>query len=61
MLPPVLDVRDAMDADAAILHEEFRTEEMGEKGNIPTNVASHLQHLRAMLSEVSEGSSHRRA
>ena len=46
VLPHVLSVRAAMESDAPILHEELRTDELGEKGSIPTNVASHLQHLQ---------------
>ena len=46
VLPHVLNVRAAMESDAPILHEELRTDELGEKGSIPTNIASHLQHLQ---------------
>lgn len=46
VLPAVLDVRQAMKPDAPILHDEMRTDEMGKKGIVPTNVASHLQHLQ---------------
>jgi len=44
VLPPVLDVRAAMSSEAAILHEELRTDEMGQKGTEPSNVASRLRH-----------------
>jgi CO/xanthine dehydrogenase Mo-binding subunit len=45
ILPPVLDVRKAMhaDADSAILLDDMRTDEMGKKGDRPSNVASHYQ------------------
>ncbi len=46
MLRPVLDVREAMKADAPILHDTIRTDEMGQRGSVPTNVALHIQHLQ---------------
>lgn len=46
VLQPVIDVREAMQPDAPILHPELRTDELGEKGRTPTNVALHLQHSR---------------
>jgi xanthine dehydrogenase molybdenum-binding subunit len=49
VLPPVLDVRQAMRDDAPILLEELRTDEMGRKGDRHTNVASHLRHQRGDL------------
>ncbi|MBI1279552.1 MAG: molybdopterin-dependent oxidoreductase [Anaerolineaceae bacterium] len=45
VLPPVLDVREAMKPDAPILHDHLRTDEMGQKSSAPTNVALHIQHL----------------
>ena len=45
-LPPVLDVVKAMHGDAPILHQSLRTDEMGQKGEVPTNIASHLRHSR---------------
>ncbi len=41
ILPPVLDVRQAMRPDAPILLEELRTDELGQKGEQPTNIAAH--------------------
>ncbi|MFN8561539.1 MAG: hypothetical protein U0703_07950 [Anaerolineae bacterium] len=42
MLPPVLDVRDAMRPDAPILLDDLRTDEIGQKGSAHiTNDASH--------------------
>ena len=46
VLQPVLDVREAMKPDALILHDAIRTDEMGKKGTVPTNVAAHLQLLQ---------------
>ncbi|HEU0293304.1 MAG TPA: xanthine dehydrogenase family protein, partial [Anaerolineales bacterium] len=43
VLPPVLDVRKAMQPDAAILLEDLRTDELGKKGDAPTNIAAHSQ------------------
>ena len=43
VLPPVLVVRKAMLADSAILHEDMRTDELGKKGDVPSNVAAHYQ------------------
>src|SRR6185436_8527134 len=43
VLPPVLDVRKAMLTDSAILHEDMRTDELGKKGDVPSNVAAHYQ------------------
>ncbi len=49
LLPPVLDAPSAMAEDAPILHEDLRTDEMGTRGDKPTNVASHLRHQRGDL------------
>jgi CO/xanthine dehydrogenase Mo-binding subunit len=49
LLPPVLDVLDAMKDDATILLPQLRTDESGEKGDKPTNVAWHEQHARGDL------------
>ncbi len=46
VLPPVLEVREAMESDAPILHENLRTSSLGETGDEPSNVASHLQHKK---------------
>ncbi len=47
LLPPVLDVREAMRDDAPILNDDVRTRSLGshpaaEKGSKPTNVAKHF-------------------
>jgi len=44
VLPPVLDVRKAMQADSATLLDELRTDELGKKGDVPSNVAAHYQN-----------------
>jgi xanthine dehydrogenase molybdenum-binding subunit len=43
VLKPVVDVREAMTPSAPILHDDLRTDELGEKGSKPTNVAKHLR------------------
>src|SRR5215216_486040 len=43
VLPPVLDVRKAMQADSAILLADMRTDELGKKGDVPSNIAAHYQ------------------
>ncbi|GIV80177.1 xanthine dehydrogenase family protein molybdopterin-binding subunit [Litorilinea aerophila] len=49
VLPPVLDVKEAMKEDAPILLEDLRTDELGKKGDKPTNVAAHIRHQRGDL------------
>ena len=44
VLPPVLDVRKAMEKDAAILIEDMHTDELGKKGDVPSNIAAHHQN-----------------
>ena len=44
VLPPVIKVLDAMKEDAPLLHEDMRTDAMGEKSEKPSNIASHFQH-----------------
>ncbi len=44
VLAAVVDVRQAMSDGAPILHEDLRTSAMGELGDRPTNVASHLTY-----------------
>jgi xanthine dehydrogenase molybdenum-binding subunit len=46
ILPPVLDIEQAMAEGAPILHPDLRTDELGLKGERPTNVASHTQIQR---------------
>ena len=49
VLSPVIDVRAAMKEDAPLLHENLRTDEMGEKSEKPSNIASHFQHKKGDL------------
>src|SRR5262245_685454 len=44
VLPSVTSVLDAMKPDAPILHEDLRTDEMGKKGDKPTNI-----HVRLLF------------
>ena len=46
ILPHVLDIQQAMTEGAPILHPDLRTDELGLKGDRPTNVASHMQNLQ---------------
>ena len=43
VLPPVMDVRKAMQADSPILLGDLRTDELGKKGEVPSNIAAHYQ------------------
>ena len=49
VLPPVVDVREAMKSDAPLLHEDLKTDEMGKQSDNPSNVASHFQHKKGNL------------
>ena len=49
VLPPVLEVRQAMEPDAPILHENLTTASLGDTEDKPTNIASHLQHKKGDL------------
>ena len=49
VLPPVLEVRQAMEPDAPLLHETLKTTSMGETAEEPSNVASHIQHTLVIL------------
>ncbi len=51
VLPPVLDVRAAMQPDAPLLNAELFTDEMGKKGDKPSNIASHSQFQRGDLAK----------
>jgi len=46
VLPPVLDVLQAMRPDAVLLHEDLHTSEFGKKSNEPSNIASHQTFQR---------------
>jgi CO/xanthine dehydrogenase Mo-binding subunit len=43
VLPPVLDLRKAMEDDSPILLDDIRTDELGKKGEHPSNIAAHYQ------------------
>lgn len=43
ILRPVLDVRKAMQHDSPILLDDIRTDELGKKGDDPSNIAAHNQ------------------
>ena len=43
VLPPVMDVKEAMGRDAPLLHEDLKTTSLGQKSDTPSNVAKHLQ------------------
>ena len=46
VLPPVLEVREAMEPDAPILHGNLTTSSLGDEDGKQTNIASHLQHKK---------------
>ncbi len=46
VLPPVLEVLQAMQENAPLLHENQFTQELGQKGSRPSNVASHQTFQR---------------
>ncbi|HEY3290965.1 MAG TPA: molybdopterin cofactor-binding domain-containing protein, partial [Anaerolineae bacterium] len=46
LLTPAVTVQQAMSANAPILLSELRTNELGRKGTVPTNIASHDQFQR---------------
>ena len=52
VLPSVLDVREAMKADAPLLHEDVTTTELGEQSDKKSNVAT---HFRYELGDVEKG------
>ncbi len=49
VLPPVLEVRAAMEPGAPLLHETLKTSSLGETAEEPSNVASHLQHKKGNI------------
>jgi len=52
VLPPVMNVLDAMQEEAPLLHDDMTTTEFGEKTNRPSNIAT---HYRFTLGEVTQG------
>lgn len=51
LLPPLLDGREAMAPGAPILLDDLRTDELGKRGDAPTNVAAHQQERRGSVEE----------
>lgn len=51
VLPPVLDVRTAMQSDAPLLNNNLFTDEMGKKADKPSNIAGHSQFQRGDLAK----------
>ena len=51
VLPPVLDVRKAMQPDAPLLHEELHTDSLAGKSEKPSNIARHFQHVKGDLEQ----------
>jgi xanthine dehydrogenase molybdenum-binding subunit len=49
VLPHIIDAKEAMKADAPIILDDLRTDELGKKGDKPTNVAAHFRHQRGDL------------
>lgn len=49
LLPPVMDVKEAMQPSTAIILEDLRTDELGKQGSSATNVAAHFRHQRGDL------------
>ena len=52
VLPALVDVQQAMQPGAPILLDELRTDELGVKGDTPTNVAA---HHRTQMGDVAQG------
>ena len=50
-LPPVMDVRAAMEPDTPLLHDDLRADFGGEKAEKPGNVAAHLLYEEGNLEE----------
>jgi xanthine dehydrogenase molybdenum-binding subunit len=46
VLPPVLDVLEAMRDGAPLLHEDMRTESLAGLSETPSNISSHLRHVK---------------
>ncbi len=51
VLPAVTWVLDAMKDDAPLLHEHLRTDEMGTRGDRPTNIAKHIHFEKGNVQE----------
>ena len=51
VMDAVIDVRQAMQDDAPILHDELRTSAMGQTGDQPSNIASHLTYEKGDVAQ----------
>lgn len=49
VLPPVLDVREAMKETAPLLHETLRTRSLAGTSDSPSNIAQYFQHVKGDL------------
>jgi xanthine dehydrogenase molybdenum-binding subunit len=58
VLPPVLEVLQAMQEDSPLLHEDLFTQELGQKGDRPSNVASHQTFQRGNIQAGFAASDH---
>ncbi len=46
VLPPIITVEDAMKEGATLLHDDLKTEELGEQTDTASNIAQHFQHKK---------------
>ncbi len=51
VLPPVLDLKTGMAAGTPALHADVFTDELGEKGATPSNIAEHFRHEKGDIAE----------
>ena len=51
VLPPVVTVEDAMAEGAPILHDDLKTEELGEQTDKVSNIAQHFQHQKGDMAK----------
>ena len=51
VLPPAITVEDAMAEGAPILHDDLKTEELGEQTDKVSNIAQHFQHKKGDTAE----------
>ncbi|QDU46668.1 4-hydroxybenzoyl-CoA reductase subunit alpha [Symmachiella dynata] len=49
LLPPVMNVLDAMKADAPLLHDDIKTNDLGETADQPSNIATHIRFEKGDL------------
>lgn len=46
VLPPVIDVREAMKTESPLLHEDLKTQSLAGESDRPSNIARHFQHVK---------------